>query len=203
VNFEAKKALEEDDQIGDLGARKASALLVVVPASQQTQKGSIKKQQRYKGMSTEASCRKFLDALARELSVFYDFDFYYDIPTIGDVFHALKNNSWEYRLKKRRKVIETPLPRFFEEDEWKSLKHLNKRITLRIHDGKVPTTRNGKSYIILPHDIFSDELVKRYKEIAAKGNVVFVPTEFDVKDEDEFSTSSVSSSARSADAGSP
>jgi hypothetical protein len=35
VSFEAKKALEEDDQIGDLGARKASALLVVVPATRE------------------------------------------------------------------------------------------------------------------------------------------------------------------------
>jgi hypothetical protein len=210
VVYEARNALEEDEQIGDRGDRKANALVVVVPAvavavaiSSQRHAASIKKQLRYKGMSTEASCRKFLDALARKLSELYDFDFYYTVPTIGDVFHAVDNNTWEFRMKKRKPLTVIPLPDYFTKDEWKALHDLNKRTTLRIHDGKVPTTSKGKSYIILPHDIFNDEQVNRYKAIAAKGNVVFIPTELDVKDEDEFSSSSRSNSAHSADAGSP
>ncbi|KAG7376771.1 hypothetical protein PHYBOEH_001305 [Phytophthora boehmeriae] len=148
-------------------------------------------------MSTESSCRKFLDALARELSAYYDFDFYYAVPTIGDVFHAVDNGLWAFRMKKNKPLTAIALPDYFTKDEWKALKDLNKRTTLRIHDGKVPTTSKGKSYIVLPHDFFSDDQVKRYKAIAAKGNVVFVPTELDIKDEDEFSGSSRSSSARS------
>jgi hypothetical protein len=110
---------------------------------------SIKKQLRYKGMSTEASCGKFLDALARELSALYDFNFYYAVPTIGDVFHAVEKNSWAFRKKKRKHLTTITLLKFFTKDEWKVLKDLNKRITLRIHIGKVLMARNGKSYIIM------------------------------------------------------
>jgi hypothetical protein len=113
-------------------------------------------------MSTEASCRRFLDALARELSAVFDFDFYYTVPTIGDVFNTVDNGSWAFRMKKRKALTATALPDYFTNDEWTALKDLNKRTTLRIHDGKVPTTSKGKSYIILPHDISSDDEVGRF-----------------------------------------
>jgi hypothetical protein len=47
--------------------------------------GSSKKQLTYKGMSTEASCRKYLDALAIEIYFDYDFPKTYKKPTMGDV----------------------------------------------------------------------------------------------------------------------
>ncbi|KAL7681641.1 hypothetical protein Plhal304r1_c055g0140531 [Plasmopara halstedii] len=83
-------------------------------------------------MSTEFSCRKFLDALAKNLAKLYD-------STIGEVFNR------------------------------------------RIHDGKVPTTSKGKSYVILPHAIFSDDRIDRYKTIVTRANVVFEATELAVK----------------------
>lgn len=68
----------------------------------------------------------------------------------------------------------------------KYLDALNTRTNHRIHDGKVPTTSKGKSYIILPHGLFSDNGVDRFQAIAMKGNVVWYAAEFEVKDEDEF-----------------
>ncbi|KAG3086270.1 hypothetical protein PI124_g18195 [Phytophthora idaei] len=171
-------------------------VLVVRPDQQQA--ASIKKQLRYKGMSTEASCRKFLDALAQKLAKLYDFDCSYgDVPTIGDVFNAVRKNDWEFRLKRGKQLTGVELPNYFTEDEWNDLKDLNQRTNRRIHDGKVPTTSKGKSYIILPHALFTGDRVDRYKGIATKASVVWEPTEFEVKDEDEFSGSSRSSSGRS------
>ena len=48
------------------------------------------RQERYKKLSVEASCRKYLDAIATKLSSFYEFDYRYkEGPTIGDIFAAL------------------------------------------------------------------------------------------------------------------
>lgn len=133
-------------------------VLVKVPDQQQA--ASIKKQLRYKGMSTEASCRKFLDALAQTLAKLYDFDCSYgDVPTIGDVFNAVQKNDWGFRLKRGKQLTGVELPNYFTEDEWNGLKDLNRRTNRRIHDGMVPTTSKGKPYIILPHAIFSCDRV--------------------------------------------
>ena len=59
-----------------------------------TPTGSTKKQLNYKGMSTEASCRKFLDALAIKIYFEYDFPTSYKKPTMGDVL-AAKNAKQE------------------------------------------------------------------------------------------------------------
>ncbi|KAL7996359.1 hypothetical protein Plhal703r1_c39g0136281 [Plasmopara halstedii] len=196
LDVEMDPADEIGDLFGDAPTKKTIHVLVVVLTQQQA--ASIKKQLRYKGMSTEASCRKFLDALAQNLATLYDFECSYgDVATIGDVFSAVKNDEWGFRLKRGRQLTSEPLPSFFTEDEWKDLKDLNWRTNRRIHDGKVPTTSKGKSYVILPHAIFSDDRVDRYKTIATRASVVFEATEFEVKDEDEFSGSSRSSSGRS------
>ena len=60
-------------------------LVVTVEAA-----GSSKKQLVYKGMSTEASCRKFLDALAIEIYFDYDFSKTYKKPAMGDVLAAME-----------------------------------------------------------------------------------------------------------------
>ncbi|KAI9351530.1 hypothetical protein BDR26DRAFT_851231 [Obelidium mucronatum] len=71
--------------------------------------GSSKKQLTYKGMSSEASCRKYLDAIANEIFVIYDFDKAYKKPTMGDLLAAkagqlgqpsvpTKLAWWDYRI---------------------------------------------------------------------------------------------------------
>ncbi|GMF27923.1 unnamed protein product [Phytophthora fragariaefolia] len=196
LNGQIDPAEEISDVFVPAPQKKQIHVLVVVPDKQQA--ASIKKQLRYKGMSTEASCRKFLDALAQTLAKLYDFDCSFgDDPTIGDVFKAVQNNDWGFRLKRGEQLTVVELPNYFTEDEWNDLKDLNRRTNRRIHDGKVPTTSKGKPYIILPHAIYSGDRVDRYKDIATKASVVWEPTEFEVKDEDEFSGSSRSSCGRS------
>jgi hypothetical protein len=56
-------------------------------------------------MSVEASCRKYLDAIALKLASFYEFDYKYDSgPTIGDVFAAkdgVEGDEWSFRGAKK------------------------------------------------------------------------------------------------------
>lgn len=78
-------------------------------------------------MSTEASRREFLDALAQTLAKLYDFDCRYgDVPTIGDVFNAVQKNDWGFRLKRRQQLTDVEIPNYFTEDEWSDLKDLNR-----------------------------------------------------------------------------
>ncbi|KAG9411159.1 hypothetical protein AC1031_016807 [Aphanomyces cochlioides] len=51
-----------------------------------------------KGMSVEASCRKYLDAIAKQISLTYDFPQQFtQNPTIGDAFRAVDKKTWTYR----------------------------------------------------------------------------------------------------------
>ncbi|KAK5665382.1 hypothetical protein QVD99_007734 [Batrachochytrium dendrobatidis] len=82
--------------------------------------GSSKKQLTYKGMSTEASCRKYLNAIANEIFVIYDFDKAYKKPTMDDLLAAkdgqlgqpsvpTKLAWWDYRKNGGQQLTTTPL----------------------------------------------------------------------------------------------
>jgi hypothetical protein len=54
--------------------------------------------QSYKTMSVEASCRKYLDAIALKLAGYFEFNYRYKGgPNIGDVLTAKENNNWKFR----------------------------------------------------------------------------------------------------------
>jgi hypothetical protein len=55
--------------------------------------GSSKKQLVYKGMTTEASCRKYLNALAIAFFIEYEFPKNYGKPTMGDVLAAFRGKQ--------------------------------------------------------------------------------------------------------------
>lgn len=158
--------------------------------------GSSKKQLTYQGMCTEASCRKYFDALAAKLALFYKFDWGEDssFPTIGDVFKAVKEKTWKYQ--KRRKTLAertneagyveppakvpklpTPLPELFDKDEWKRMKELNKKTTDRIHDATLPQEK-GKFFIVVPAAEFNSETV-----CFLKGKLFAYEEDLIVKDE--------------------
>ncbi|KAE8890525.1 hypothetical protein PF005_g14388 [Phytophthora fragariae] len=80
----------------------------------------------------------------------------------------------------------------FTEGELAELKELDLRVNVRIHDGNVATTSKGKSYVILPHTIFTGGRVDFYKGIvvnsvvnSCKAGVVPDSAQLEVKDEDE------------------
>ena len=124
-------------------------------------RGSSKKQLTYKGLGVEASCRKYFDALARKLALYYRFkwglDDDNDYPTFGDVLHAYKRNEWNFvyrqqtyaertdesgftQVSKQAPIFSVRLPDMFDEDEWLKLKEWNQKTDGRIHDADLPKT---------------------------------------------------------------
>ena len=170
-------------------------------------RGSSKKQLTYKGMSTESSCRKYLDALAIEIYFDYDFPKTYKKPTMGDVLAARDGQFgkpkeeakgvawWDYKKENGIQLTNKPLPSLLSVQQWDMLKSLNRDTTKRIHDAQLPRTSSQKPFIVLPHTKFTKiEYVDALKSIAAIIGVV--PTEDDliVKDESDLSGSSSSES---------
>jgi hypothetical protein len=171
--------------------------------------GSSKKQLTYKGMSTEASCRKYFDALAKNLALYYQFKWGLDgkskYPTFGDVLFAYDKNEWDYQYEFQstkdnddftgvpQKVpkLNVPLPELFDErvsKEWTKLKEWNQKTNSRIHDARLPTDK-GKAFIILPTAEYNDETVRFFKRIGAKGKLFTYEDDLIVKDEAELSGS--------------
>lgn len=120
--------------------------------------GSSKKQLTYKGLGVEASCRKYFDALARKLALFYRFKWaqgYY--PTFGDVLFAYQKNDWNFQMQYQTEeertdesgftqvaapvpILSVRLPDLFDADEWVKLKEWNQKTNSRIHDADLPKT---------------------------------------------------------------
>jgi hypothetical protein len=176
------------------------------------------KQKQYKKMSVEASCRKYFDALACKLALFYEFPWAFkQNPTIGDVIKAKEKNNWKYlyepleseqmtdneRFVTVRKETKCPrldvaLPELFTTEEWDKVKELNKKTNDRIHDAALPTTRDGKRYIILPHSEFSNpKTIAFFKSIGVKGQLFAYEDDLLIKDEDNLSGSSASEKSNS------
>jgi hypothetical protein len=169
--------------------------------------GSSKKQLTYKGMSTEASCRKYLDALAIEIYFDYDFSKIYKKPTMGDVLAAMDGQFgkpkeevkgvawWDYKKENGIQVTNEPLPSLLSVQQWDILKSLNFDTTKRIHDAQLPRTNSQKPFIVLPHSKFTKtKYVDALKSIAAIIGVVPTKDELIVKDESDLSASSSSES---------
>jgi hypothetical protein len=165
-------------------------------------------------LSVEASCRKYLDALAFKLSTYYVFKEKSKLgATFGDVLEAIKivkkdeKPRWSYILEADSYEQEdengdmvqinagdpkfpTPLPSLFTDDEWAKLKKLNNSTNSRIHSAILPSTSNGKAYVIIPHSEFNEEMVSFLKNVGVKATLFSSPDDLEVKDEDFLSDSS-------------
>lgn len=214
-------ALEPDDALPAQNT-KQTALVVTVPPSAAPSSGPLMKagrQKTLKKMSVEASCRKFLDAVAVKLSTLYWFPKAHNGgPSIGDVLHAVfppaqrddeedegplwsfqteqkthwRTNSDGFRTKiKRGDALTTvPLPDVFTPDEWTELRKFNRKTTDRVHDGLLPTLSDGRPYIVLPHADYSPEMVEFLQNIGFKAHILSDPSRLVVKDEDALSDGS-------------
>jgi hypothetical protein len=183
-------------------------LVTVEELSVQPAGGTYKKQpgyKVYKGMSTEASCRKFLDALAAEIYYEYSFQTNYKKPTMGDVLAAKDGQFgnpenaapgirwWDYRKLNSTQITTIPLPNRLSVEQWDLLKALNRDTTNRIHDAQLPRTSSQKPFIVLPREkITKEKYVDTLRSIAAIIGVV--STEDDLIVKDELDTSGSSSS---------
>ena len=177
--------------------------------------GSSKKQLTYKGLGVEASCRKYFDALARKLALFYRFkwgqDDENDYPTFGDVLFAYKNNAWNFICRQKSyaertdesgftqvaapvPILSVRLPDLFDADEWVKLKEWNQKTNSRIHDADIPKTSTGKYFVIIPHADYNQGTIEFFKTIGVKGQLYDNGSKLEVKDEDDLSGSSSSES---------
>ncbi|RKP22009.1 hypothetical protein ROZALSC1DRAFT_26593 [Rozella allomycis CSF55] len=153
-------------------------------------------------MSAEASCTKYLVALAFKLSTYYVFKEKSKLgATFGDVLEAIKvgkkdkNPGWNengdmIQINAGDPKFPTPLPSLFTDAEWAKLRALNKSTSSRIHSATLPTTSNGKAYVIIPHSEFNEEMVSFLKNIGVKATLFSSPDDLEVKDEDLLSDSS-------------
>ena len=201
---------------------KQTALVVTVPPPAAPSSGPLMKagrQKTLKKMSVEASCRKFLDAVAVKLSSYYSFNWrHHDGPTIGDVLHAVfppaqrddeedDGPMWSFQTEQkthwrtnsdgyRTKIIKgaaravVGLDKVFTDEEWTRLQELNRKTTVRVHDGLLPTLSDGRPYIVLPHADYSTVMVEFLQTIGFKAHLLSDPSRLVVKDEDALSEGS-------------
>jgi hypothetical protein len=177
--------------------------------------GSSKKQLTYyNGLGVEASCRKFFDALARKLALYYRFQWgpedENDYPTFGDVLYAYKNNAWNFINRQQSYAERTdesgftqvaaPVPILsITTNEWAKLKEWNQKINNRVHDADLPRTSTGKYFVIIPHADYNEENVSFFKTIGVKGRLYNNASKLEVKDEDDLLSGSSSSKSGSPD----
>jgi hypothetical protein len=202
--------LQPDDSITQITGNNAKNPLFITATATSPHLKAYR-QQRYKTMSVEASCRKYLDAIALKLAGYYEFHFSFRSgPTIGDVLAARKGKEgedWGFRraikndqqidedgemvqINKGDPIFPTPLPYIFTPDEWAKLKVLNKNTTKLIHSGNLPSLSNGKPYIVIPHSEFTEEMISFLKTIGVKATLFSSPDDLVVKDEDALSEGS-------------
>jgi hypothetical protein len=162
-------------------------------------------------MSVEDSCRKYLDAIAKRLAEFYEFDYRFKGgATIGDILSAkdgVEGIDWDIRKAKKThyqtddenftvQILKgTPLTKdklsdLYSPDEWDKISKFNTKTTKRVHDGQLPHLSNGKPYIIIPHSEFNEEMISFLKIIGVKATLFSSPDDLEVKDEDSISDSS-------------
>jgi hypothetical protein len=165
-------------------------------------------------MSVEVTCRNYLNALAFKLSTYYVFKEKSKLgATLGDVLEAIKIGKedkkprWSHILETHSYEQEdengdmiqinagdpkfpTPLSSLFTTDECDKLRALNQSTTTRIRSATLPTTSNGKAYVIIPHSEFNEEMVSFLKNVGVKATLFSSPDDLEVEDEDLLSDSS-------------
>ena len=145
----------------------------------------VKEPERYTGLSSEVTVRKFLDALARKLEHTYTFATTSDQGArIEDIFHAVDTNEWGIRDQKvDDETPPTPLPDLFTPSQWETLRYQTECSNFRLFDGGITLTSSGRRYIILPKHLHNKALIKELKDIAVRGGVADSPWRFTVRDE--------------------
>ncbi|KAI3636362.1 hypothetical protein MIR68_005714 [Amoeboaphelidium protococcarum] len=154
--------------------------------------------------SVEASCRKYLDAIAKRLADFYDFSYRFTSgATIGDVLEAkdgVEGEDWDIRkarktrhqvdvdgdvvlISKGQPLTETKLPDVYTAEEWGRISKLNEKLSARVHNGTLYSTSDGKAFIVIPHAEFTEEMIQFLKNIGVKASLFSSPDDLEVKDE--------------------
>ena len=151
----------------------------------------------YQGLGVEASCRKFLDAIANKLAMYYNFNWAQeDYPTFGDVLFAYQKDEWshkfEYQTEEERRdepaapvpIRSVRLPDIFNADEWVKLQEWELKTNKRIYNAHLLSTSTGKPLVIVPHPDYNEETIKFLKTMSVKGQLFHDESRLQVRDED-------------------
>jgi hypothetical protein len=161
-------------------------------------------------MAVAASCRSFLDAVAKELALIYHFDWHQKGPTMGDVLCAkrgVEGEDWSIHVaqkdhikmdhegftrtvKKGTQLTTVRLTDLFTEDEWTKLSKFNEMTNNLIHIGALPLLRTGTPYVILPHNDYTEDMIDFLKTVGVKVSLFPDKSWLEVKDEDHLSEGS-------------
>ncbi|KAL5032787.1 hypothetical protein RTP6_000841 [Batrachochytrium dendrobatidis] len=147
---------------------------------------SSKKQLIYKGLDVEASCRKYLDAIAKSFLSFTSSNGD-KITTVIIQLSGITDESEFTQVSTRAPILPVRLPDLFDADEWKQLQEWNQKTDIRIHDAKLRQTSSGKDIIIIPHDDYNQTTISFFKTIGVKAQLYIDESKLEVKDESDLS----------------
>ena len=94
------------------------------------------------------------------------------------------------QIRKGQPLKSIKLPDLYTPNEWDKISKFSKNTTQRVHDGQLPHLSNGKPYILIPLDEFTDEMILFLKSIGVKATLFSSLDDLEVKDEDFLSDSS-------------
>jgi hypothetical protein len=146
----------------------------------------------YKTLGFEISCTKYFDAIARQLSLYYQFEWtnrYY--ATMGDLLQAYETNDWDYEYEfqppgedlPRIPMHPVPLPDLFDESEWAQIKKWHEEAHDRLHNGNVLQTGPVQRLVMIPNYLFNQDVVSFFKTIGVKGCLLLHKDGLDVREE--------------------
>jgi hypothetical protein len=144
-----------------------------------------KRQPHCRVMSAGESCRTYLNALARKISLNYDFPKMGRAASITDVLDARHRSTWNFKLKNGLPLSNIPLPDLLSNEKWDVLKRLDRFVSrTTLYDCRLARTTSCKPFIIIPHsDFIKTGYVDGLKTIAAVFGLIESKGELIVMDE--------------------
>jgi hypothetical protein len=94
---------------------------------------------------------------------------------------VIDDQGFTRTINKGSPKVDFPLPALFDQCEWEKLSRFNKTTSAEVHIARLPTTANGKSFIILPSNQFSDEMIDFLRTIGVKGKLFISKFGLEVK----------------------
>lgn len=186
------------ERLNELNVGPSTPLVVIV--DERHAKVSSKRYIALKGMSFQESCIKYLNALAIQIFLDYDFHRANKYPSMSEVLAAkdgrlgepqnsIKGDAWwDYKKDDGIQFTTIPLHALLSVQQWDTLKELNHDTLGRIYHGQMPRTSRQKPFLVLPHSKYtSPEYVCTLKCIAEIVGIVPTGDDLVVMDESNLS----------------
>ncbi|KAI3639819.1 hypothetical protein MIR68_002133 [Amoeboaphelidium protococcarum] len=127
----------------------------------------------------------------------------WDIRKARKTLNQVDDDGFVDLIRKGQPLTQKKLPDVYTADEWGKISRgphtdnqamvccqVQQKTSAHIHSGTLPSTSNGKAYIIIPHSEFTEEMIQFLKSIGVKASLFSSPDDLEVKDENFLSDSS-------------